>query len=108
MHSWFMLLTGMYTCAPLIDDEEQPLVFFKQKTAYELRISDWSSDVCSSDLRRIAAAKRLLDGEQALSEVALACGFYDQSHFTRAFKGATGVTPEIGRASCRERVCQYV
>src|SRR3546814_9777214 len=27
-------------------------VFFKQKTAYEMRISDWSSDVCSSDLRR--------------------------------------------------------
>src|SRR3546814_2687692 len=26
--------------------------FFKQKTAYEWRISDWSSDVCSSDLRR--------------------------------------------------------
>src|SRR3546814_1777456 len=29
--------------------------FFKQKTAYEMRISDWSSDVCSSDLvRRVA------------------------------------------------------
>src|SRR3546814_10177170 len=27
------------------------LFFFMQKTAYELRISDWSSDVCSSDLR---------------------------------------------------------
>src|SRR3546814_10257988 len=27
-----------------------PLFFFKQKTAYEMRISDWSSDVCSSDL----------------------------------------------------------
>src|SRR3546814_20269056 len=27
--------------------------FFKQKTAYEMRISDWSSDVCSSDLRKI-------------------------------------------------------
>src|SRR3546814_9132836 len=27
--------------------------FFKQKTAYEMRISDWSSDVCSSDLRLI-------------------------------------------------------
>src|SRR3546814_10719787 len=26
------------------------IVFFKQKTAYEMRISDWSSDVCSSDL----------------------------------------------------------
>src|SRR3546814_14103780 len=33
--------------------------FFKQKTAYEMRISDWSSDVCSSDLlRRSAVAKR--------------------------------------------------
>src|SRR3546814_6347161 len=28
--------------------------FFKQKTAYEMRISDWSSDVCSSDLRNCA------------------------------------------------------
>src|SRR3546814_3552414 len=27
------------------------IFFFKQKTAYEMRISDWSSDVCSSDLR---------------------------------------------------------
>src|SRR3546814_2834165 len=27
--------------------------FFKQKTAYEMRISDWSSDVCSSDLRAV-------------------------------------------------------
>src|SRR3546814_3906674 len=30
-------------------------LFFKQKTAYELLISDWSSDVCSSDLDRLAA-----------------------------------------------------
>src|SRR3546814_7451761 len=30
--------------------------FFKQKTAYEMRISDWSSDVCSSDLLRAGAA----------------------------------------------------
>src|SRR3546814_7092965 len=29
--------------------------FFKQKTAYEMRISDWSSDVCSSDLPRRCA-----------------------------------------------------
>src|SRR3546814_1769512 len=27
--------------------------FFKQKTAYEMRISDWSSDVCSSDLKAL-------------------------------------------------------
>src|SRR3546814_1353762 len=29
--------------------------FFKQKTAYEMRISDWSSDVCSSDLKPVAS-----------------------------------------------------
>src|SRR3546814_4367628 len=31
--------------------------FFKQKTAYEMRISDWSSDVCSSDLLGVEAAR---------------------------------------------------
>src|SRR3546814_5325644 len=31
--------------------------FFKQKTAYEMRISDWSSDVCSSDLIQREAAR---------------------------------------------------
>src|SRR3546814_9025034 len=36
--------------------------FFKQKTAYEMRISDWSSDVCSSDLGRQA---RLVDRQDA-------------------------------------------
>src|SRR3546814_5120090 len=36
--------------------------FFKQKTAYEMRISDWSSDVCSSDLK----PDKLTDKEQAL------------------------------------------
>src|SRR3546814_2526925 len=30
------------------------MFFFKQKTAYEMRISDWSSDVCSSDLARVS------------------------------------------------------
>src|SRR3546814_5002234 len=32
--------------------------FFKQKTAYEMRISDWSSDVCSSDLRGHSFARK--------------------------------------------------
>src|SRR3546814_2492723 len=31
------------------------MIFFKQKTAYEMRISDWSSDVCSSDLLKHVA-----------------------------------------------------
>src|SRR3546814_8454332 len=34
--------------------------FFKQKTAYEMRISDWSSDVCSSDLRQGSFAADIL------------------------------------------------
>src|SRR3546814_10302044 len=36
--------------------------FFKQKTAYEMRISDWSSDVCSSDLRRETALRARFRG----------------------------------------------
>src|SRR3546814_853897 len=34
--------------------------FFKQKTAYEMRISDWSSDVCSSDLK-LAALEAMME-----------------------------------------------
>src|SRR3546814_10193683 len=41
------------------------IFFFKQQTAYELRISDWSSDVCSSDLRRLdAVGEKVLAGER--------------------------------------------
>src|SRR3546814_3433821 len=36
--------------------------FFKQKTAYEMRISDWSSDVCSSDLSWAAGTHARLGG----------------------------------------------
>src|SRR3546814_6577637 len=45
-------------------------LFFKQKTAYEMRISDWSSDVCSSDLAARAGARavsRALEGTAAVS-----------------------------------------
>src|SRR3546814_7509803 len=53
--------------------------FFKQKTAYEMRISDWSSDVCSSDLREdrentegpdleTGDVRRLLDGVLVVAE----------------------------------------
>src|SRR3546814_13801914 len=34
------------------------MFFFKQKTAYEMRMSDWSSDVCSSDLAGVGRARR--------------------------------------------------
>src|SRR3546814_8861320 len=42
------------------------LFFFKQKTAYEMRISDWSSDVCSSDLPSLGEET----GAQACSSAA--------------------------------------
>src|SRR3546814_6574177 len=42
--------------------------FFKQKTAYEMRISDWSSDVCSSDLiARMVVALHLEDGGKSFA-----------------------------------------
>src|SRR3546814_9267152 len=81
--------------------------FFKQKTAYEMRISDWSSDVCSSDLvhwatvQRIEAAGHDKPGVQARSIEAV--------HKALATQGVEFLnSDEIGRASCRERVCQYV
>src|SRR3546814_4989722 len=50
--------------------------FFKQKTAYEMRISDWSSDVCSSDLQQSAATRHSNEGgaSDGHQEVAWICG----------------------------------
>src|SRR3546814_14533306 len=47
------------------------LFFFKQKTAYEMRISDWSSDVCSSDLLKKADAARIVNLSSILGSIAL-------------------------------------
>src|SRR3546814_1000537 len=44
--------------------------FFKQKTAYEMRISDWSSDVCSSDLVEAFGDPRQVRGGNAVATVA--------------------------------------
>src|SRR3546814_2676917 len=84
--------------------------FFKQKTAYEMRISDWSSDVCSSDLDAAAAA-RAKPGDRCHGVLApdLPAGV---AEVAGAVAGPEEVeqkhVDEIGRASCRERVCQYV
>src|SRR3546814_1636441 len=43
--------------------------FFKQKTAYEMRISDWSSDVCSSDLMAAMLARAMADLEREQYEL---------------------------------------
>src|SRR3546814_6996723 len=44
--------------------------FFKHKTAYELRISDWSSDVCSSDLEILEIGIARIDEDRAADRVA--------------------------------------
>src|SRR3546814_12783767 len=86
--------------------------FCKQKTAYGMRISDWSSDVCSSYLG---------DGGECIDP---ACGLEPALHphiglvEPRPDEAVYGVARLVvrpflvpvqsGRASCRERGCQYV
>src|SRR3546814_3248375 len=53
MHLWLMLVFLLY----------------KQKTAYEMRISDWSSDVCSSDLNNIDCCPKHVHASEGPSRV---------------------------------------
>src|SRR3546814_7875460 len=100
---------------------------FKHKTAYEMRISDWSSDVCSSDLFDLTPELRLSTNFNRLDFVDtssleflrnqgdidtgigwdLSAAVIWRPHFTQnvVFRLSGAV---IGRASCREGVCQYV
>src|SRR3546814_5839970 len=99
------------------------LFFFKHETAYEMRISDWSSDVCSSDLffvvaflfRSHAAFEDLFGFGGKLPGYLVFSASEDEGFYQvlqpfqllfviLLFDGEL----EIGRASCRERVCQYV
>src|SRR3546814_3622896 len=112
--------------------------FFKQKTAYEMRISDWSSDVCSSDLKADLYAVWQALVEAGLADVNLdlvtdiiACPGLDYCSLAnaRSIPVAQKIAQrfadlerqqdlgelkikisgcKIGRASGRERGCQYV
>src|SRR3546814_10756113 len=84
--------------------------FFKQKTVYEMRISDWSSDVCSSDLRQDDRMRSCpLDALVPLLRIPDVAFFSLQKDAPMRLDGTdTLIDLEIGRASCRERVCQYV
>src|SRR3546814_11275776 len=105
--------------------------FFKQKTAYEMRISDWSSDVCSSDLtpqyKALQALYSRYKGQGLVvvgfpandfagqepgtnEEISSFCSTHygvDFPMFSKLVATGEG-RHQIGRASCRERVCQYV
>src|SRR3546814_3441041 len=85
--------------------------FFKQKTAYEMRISDWSSDVCSSDLlRHVLRAGAAAPPVEAVPGRLLRHlgGLLEEVVGHVEVHGARPSAGQIGRASCRERVCQYV
>src|SRR3546814_6025033 len=83
--------------------------FFKQKTAYEMRISDWSSDVCSSDLGITWIGPTKTVGPLIIPAVPIQGWPIGETPITPTFQ-LPEKTPigQIGRASCRERVCQYV
>src|SRR3546814_15699984 len=54
------------------------LFFFKQRTAYEMRISDWSSDVCSSDLPAPENLENEEEGDGEISEKNAGVSFKDE------------------------------
>src|SRR3546814_8655787 len=99
------------------------IFFFKQKTAYEMRISDWSSDVCSSDLpvtgggamTRLQTERLMLTSMLPEHEAELYTLHNDPlvqasifENIPQSHADVKAKLEQIGRASCRERVCQYV
>src|SRR3546814_6546725 len=104
------------------------IFFFKQKTAYEMRISDWSSDVCSSDLETGAAAGCVLmapvppsgllgpglslavwnpTAVWEIGAIEVVGERYATPQTMRVALFSETMPAEIGRASCRERGGQY-
>src|SRR3546814_3464138 len=86
-------------------------LFFKQKTAYDVRISDWSSDVCSSDLREAALdalVRDYLRTHPPVAPPAPAPAPAPSPAPATPLPAPAVAEPQIGRASCRERECQYV
>src|SRR3546814_13835908 len=106
--------------------------FFKQKTAYVMRISDWSSDVCSSDLGALNVGDPIVEADvrhlvvpgigpavavegqgfvlqQRLVAHHAVCAQAAQALGQAAVVGGDGAafSHEIGQASCRASVVQY-
>src|SRR3546814_1959837 len=101
-------------------------VFVKQKTTYEMRISSWSADVWSSDLQDQHDVEDGVETELDRRRQRIRVeriGQHDAVDQDRHIDQGEGpvhpgpfavgpaqpqLHPEIGRASCRERVCKYV
>src|SRR3546814_5615196 len=88
--------------------------FFKQKTAYEVRISDWSSDVCSSDLTSDCESPGSTPSREGARSGARQHDKRMDRHHQKPARRRMHSCPrarrheQIGGESCRESVCQYV
>src|SRR3546814_15666405 len=99
------------------------IIYFKHKTAYDVRMSDWISDVCSSDhalsldgppasSTQVSTSRPWRDAgtrswhKTARRRSASPASILPNGRFDRTQPG--NERPEIGRASCRERGCPYV
>src|SRR3546814_1783345 len=75
--------------------------FFKQKTAYEMRISDWSSDVCSSDLSASARRRRTSPAAAATGSSSA----YSFETWTKRSPGRSPVAINACNSSRRASIC---
>src|SRR3546814_10263298 len=84
------------------------IMFFKQKTAYEMRFSDWSSDVCSSVLAAMAAALTGAGTQVEEREDGLVITGTGGEPLRGSANSRTKThLDQIGRASWRDRGWQY-
>src|SRR3546814_1804764 len=105
MTEWWSFASSISSRSYVMSDISV-VFFFKQKTAYEMRISDWSSDVVLfrslEDLPHLLAPRLVLRARRPR---------HAREHQQPPSSGPVGRVDrrqQIGRASCRERVCQYV
>src|SRR3546814_13165519 len=78
--------------------------FFKQKTAYEMRISDWSSDVCSSDLGRNTA----IDGSTNIANLERVADTLDTSQCSFDAGAAIPCADYLGFGDLSKAVQAYI
>src|SRR3546814_2356910 len=88
-----------------IDSVVCGFVFFKQKTAYEMRISDWSSDVCSSDLHRLR--RGALTETEVTVRYRHAFEVRHPSYFTGEFRSEERRVGKECVSTCRSRWSPY-
>src|SRR3546814_4768833 len=84
--------------------------FFKQKTAYEMRISDWSSDVCSSDLAENSTSSACSRARATEARIFSSTWARVSSSFASRWIGLRSEERRVGKecvSTCRSRWSPY-